>query len=171
MLDFLLALWLLTPLPVPERAPPTALASLLSVAAALDLAGPTEGWGVAPFGSDFRWTRQALWRLADHPLSHDALRFPPTFECDHALAANYAFRTYVEARLAFNGRWGEGDEVLAECCRLAAAWSAARQAQGPGSVAARREGLKQLRQVLGAEAYYAGRMPPPIPVWRLTWLD
>jgi hypothetical protein len=30
----------------------------------------------------------------------------------------------------------------------------------------RRQALKQLRTLIGAEAYYTGQLPPHVPLWR-----
>ncbi len=31
--------------------------------------------------------------------------------------------------------------------------------------------LRELRNLLGNEAYYSGRMPPPVPIWLFRWID
>ena len=172
MLDLLLTLWFVSPFPVPQKAPPVLTESLVRVATALDLSTPAEDWGKAPFASDFGWTRMMLGRMGDAPPSHDALRFPPASECDHALNANYAYRTHVEARQAFMaGEWFAHETVLAECCRLAEIWSTARQAQSPTNIAARREGLKRLRELIGETDFYAGRLPAPVPLRHFLQID
>jgi hypothetical protein len=37
--------------------------------------------------------------------------------------------------------------------------------------AAARQSIDKLEKILGKEAFHAGRMPPPVPMWRFQWVD
>jgi hypothetical protein len=38
-------------------------------------------------------------------------------------------------------------------------------------VAYRRQALQQLREAIGPQAFYSGRMPPHVPLWRIAIVD
>ena len=109
----------------------------------------------------------------DPPLA-DRERFPPRAVAAQAMACNRAYRRFVQARQALElHRWFYWQEVLAETDYLFNCWDWLHAAQGGEGrdEAYWRHSLKRLRELLGEDAYYAGRMPSCVPFWRFQPLD
>lgn len=103
---------------------------------------------------------------ADPPLA-DAARFPTFLECQDNLAFNRAYVCYLEGRLAWEADQEAGAESISEAKQLRAVWQVLWHVQHPHHAdCCRHESLRELKQLLGDEAYYAGRMPPHVPLWR-----
>jgi hypothetical protein len=116
---------------------------------------------------------------SDPPLS-DLHRFPPHERPEAAVRFNRAHACWLSlrgsietdpVRLRAYGDWYADNE---RCCvawlALELATSERDDAGKPVSVDWRRSRLRELREAIGWEAYYEGRMPPPVPVWRLLVL-
>lgn len=102
------------------------------------------------------------------PLS-DRDRFPPKESARSAMQFNRAYRLHAQTRQSFElHRWWEWQETLSETDRLFHCWDWLHAAQGGEGreEAYWRTSLVRLRQLIGDEAYMAGTMPPPAPVWR-----
>lgn len=97
-------------------------------------------------------------------------RFPPRA----AVRANLDFATahvaYLEARVALAPYRSDLAEWLSEARRLRLAWNALDSAQIFCEETDRRCELDTLRELIGADAFFQGRMPPPVPLWRFTEL-
>ncbi len=114
-------------------------------------------------GSDFDLIKERYQQLADAPPVSDALRFPCRTVVLEYLDLNRKYRNYLE-RL----QWTESvGAALEETERLHKLWELVWFASTDTSyVCTRREALQALRQQLGDEAYYAGRLPTPVPLHR-----
>jgi hypothetical protein len=125
------------------------------------------------YASDLKLLRARYHDLASAPLANDAYRFPDRNSVNELLTFNRAFRQNLDARQAVETvRQWELREALQETDRLYKIWDALRDARcGYYYVTVRRQALKQLREMIGDQAYYAGVMPPYVPTWRLMPLD
>ena len=106
------------------------------------------------------------------PAVTDLARFPPPVVVEQELLANLDYRRHAAARGAADPtRAAEWNRVLAETDLIHAAWYALRWAHMYEDRDQRADALARLRDYLGPEAYYAGQMPPGVPVWRLVPVD
>lgn len=136
---------------VPQLAGPVeAVARKLELGAWLDLNEARERWR----------------EMKDWPPVSDAQRFPPLNATTDAKEFNRDYRSALEERWLLRP-WQYDQRHLDEVQRLHAIWDAAQDAQLSYDPYQRRNGLKVLRGMLGDAAYYAGEMPPPVPVWRM----
>ena len=68
--------------------------------------------------------------------------------------------------------WWEFREAVQEADRLYQVWDNVRDARCDYYyVTVRRHALQKLREAIGPEAYYAGCLPPHVPVWRFQRID
>jgi len=115
----------------------------------------------------------ALLLPCDPPLS-DCDRFPPREVACQAIQFNRAYRRSVAARQRWElHHWWYWQEVLDETDWLYRCWDNLYTAEGGegDDEESRRQSLRRLRELLGDDAYYGGRMPPAAPFWRFTWID
>lgn len=122
----------------------------------------------ATFAADLTLVRERFAQLKDAPAVRDGDRFPDREAVNELLAFNYGFRQHLEnEKLMRPGRWEEVQLAMQEANRLHQVWELVRDARSDFyHVTVRRQALKQLREMLGDEAYYNGTLPPHVPVWR-----
>lgn len=107
--------------------------------------------------------------LDDRPPLDDLNRFPPLCVAEEQLRLNRYYREHLEYRsMIEHHQFWALHAALVDADRLYAAWNMLRWACLYGDPANRRDMLRQLRDVLGPDAYYAGRMPPPFPLHYLV---
>lgn len=108
--------------------------------------------------------------LADLPPEWDVTRFPTRPEANEATQFNRGVVKWLEERRATDHiHFDELTETIRQTHRLYEIWDLVRDARCEFySPRVRRMALAELRQRLGDEAYYAGRLPPPVPVWRFA---
>ena len=84
------------------------------------------------------------------------------------LAFNRAYRQHIDIRQPGEpASWWELRSALQETDHLYQIWDTVRDARCEYYyVTVRRQALKRLREMLGEEAYYSGRLPPYVPMWR-----
>lgn len=119
---------------------------------------------------DLTFLRRRYRTLAASPPLHDAQAWPCIRTCVLNLEFNRAYRQHLERLLEVECRdtWTLR-EAIAETDRLYHVWDLIRDAQCDYyMVTVRRLALEQLRQEIGVADYYAGRMPPCVPVWRFA---
>lgn len=110
------------------------------------------------------------------PLS-DLARFPSIDVVEYELKCNRLYHDYILSRRAVEHRhWWVMHEVVVETNQLHTAWDTLWRAQlhghshiGRGNK--QRDGLARLRELLGPERYYAGEMPPAIPIHRFNQIN
>jgi hypothetical protein len=123
--------------------------------------------------ADLKMLRRRYHDLIDAPLVDDALRFPEPAVIGELLAFNRSYRQHLEARLSAGVmNTTELSKALEETDRLYKVWSSLRDAHCDSYyVTLRRHALKQLRELVGVEAYFCGTLPPHVPVWRFQRID
>lgn len=100
------------------------------------------------------------------PTLADCNRFPPRALLNEWLAENRKYRQELLTRLAID-RVHEHElrGAIEECDTLYAMHDALRDASCEYYyVTVRRESLDRVRRLIGERAYYAGALPPPIPI-------
>lgn len=101
------------------------------------------------------------------PIS-DSVRFPSRDYIAALLTDNRTYSRILEGRR--DGEPGRYEEIMAvtrENDKLYKVWDAVRDAKCEYYyVSVRRTALKRCMELIGEEAYYAGRLPPHVPVWR-----
>jgi hypothetical protein len=120
------------------------------------------------FASDVNLLRRRCHDLRDAPPASDAVRFPDRVAVNDLLAFNRAFKQYVEVRQPGEpGRCWELRDAITEIDHLYHVWDTVRDTRCEYYyVTVRRQALKRLRDLLGEQAYYSGKLPPHVPLWR-----
>jgi hypothetical protein len=182
-LDYVLAVAVLTAPPGPgEGCPPVQkLAGLAptvrEAALSWELLDPREVGHVLArsedFDSDVQFLRQRYQRLAGAPPAGDCLRFPTRATIHDLIAFNRAYHRHLSRRRdAGCPCRAEVEAALRETDELYRVWDLLRDARCECYyVTVRRQALLELRDKLGPTAYYSGRLPPHVPVWRFASMD
>jgi hypothetical protein len=125
------------------------------------------------FAADLKLLQRRYRELAHAPPVSDCQRFPDRAVVSELLAFNRAYRQQMDARQAVElVHWWEFREAVQEADRLYQVWDNVRDARCDYYyVTVRRHALKKLRDAIGPEAYYAGTLPPHVPVWRFQRID
>ena len=125
------------------------------------------------FPADLKMLRNRYQNLADAPPLSEAARFPDRAMVNELLTFNRTYRQYLTVRQPVD--LVHGDELriaLNETDHLYQVWDSVRDARcNYYYVTVRRHALKKLRETIGPEDYYAGRLPPHVPVWRFQRID
>lgn len=151
--------------------------SLITTALQLQIIDPYEvpyffmDW--SDFRADLIQLRGRYHDLRTAPLIEEALRFPDSKTLADWLYFNRSYRRELETRQLFDQlHWGDYQTVLEETDRLHAIWDWVRVARNDdGYIPLRRRALERLRELLGPEDYYNGRLPPIVPTWRFHMIN
>jgi len=144
---------------------------LIALALDAQLADPREEEKLLVHASDLanhlRVLQDRFTDLAFAPLIEECARFPDRRTIDGFLAFNRAYARDLRERIELDNVQAEQLRgALAETDRLHQIWSVLRDARCYYDVPVRRRALQLLHELLGAEAFYLGRMPPYVPLWR-----
>jgi hypothetical protein len=125
------------------------------------------------FSSDLQLLRRRYHELTEAPMLQDCERFPDRATVNDLLAFNRAYRRHIDVRQPVElSRWWELRTVLQETEYLYQVWDKVRDARCEYYyVTVRRKALKDLRDMVGDDAYYSGQLPPYVPVWRFQPVD
>jgi hypothetical protein len=125
------------------------------------------------FTADLKLLQRRYHELANAPPVSDCLRFPDRAVVSDLLAFNRAYRQQMDARQAVEPVHGwEYREAVQEADRLYQIWDNVRDARCDYYyITVRRHALLKLRETLGPEDFYAGRLPPHVPLWRFQRID
>jgi hypothetical protein len=125
------------------------------------------------FQDDLNMLRRRYQELADAPSVHDAMRFPSRTVVTDYLDFNRSYRRNLDLRQPVErARWWEFQTALEETEQLYHIWDTVRDARCECYyVHIRRRALKSLRTMIGEDAYYSGKLPPYVPVWRFQEID
>lgn len=181
-IDYVLAAALLTAPPEADLAVnpnlfSTAAPALQGLALKWELLDPREARYVLArpedFAADLKMLQRRYQDLAKAPPLHDCTRFPERETVTELLAFNRAYRQQMATRQTVEPvHWWEFQEAVNEADQLYQIWDAVRDARcGYYYVTVRRQALKKLLDMLGSEAYYEGRLPPYVPLWRFQHVD
>src|SRR5947199_1989182 len=120
------------------------------------------------FASDLNMLRRRYQELAQAPALDDCLRFPDRAMVNDLLGFNRAYRQHVDVRQPVElAHWWGLRAALQETDQLYQIWDPVRDARCDYYyVTVRRQALKRLRELIGEDDYYAGRLPPVVPLWR-----
>ena len=104
------------------------------------------------------------------PLLAEAERFPDRKLINEFLALNRAYRNQLTQRLAIDLIHAEEIRVaVQDTDQLYQIWDAVRDSRCDYYyVTVRRQSLSLLRDLIGDESFYSGRMPPQVPVWHFS---
>jgi hypothetical protein len=125
------------------------------------------------FQADLKLLCRRYRRLLDAPRLADCYRFPDRATINDLLAFNRTYRQFLTARQPVDLVHAEElREALNETDQLYQVWDAVRDARcNYYYVTVRRQALQQLRTLIGERAYYAGILPPHVPLWRFPEID
>ena len=125
------------------------------------------------FPADVHLLRSRYQELLDAPSVKDSLRFPDRTIIQGLMDFNRSYRENVVSRRSMTLGAGETyDAALHETDQLYEVWDALNDARCDYYyVVYRRQALKKLRKLVGEDAYYSGRLPPPVPLWRFEEID
>jgi hypothetical protein len=125
------------------------------------------------FAADLKLLQGRYRELVNAPRLEECTRFPERPLVNDLMAFNRAYRNDLTTRLALDTiHEDELRAALTETDQLYRIWDAIRDARCDYYyITVRRQALQQLRELLGAEAYYSGRLPPHVPSWRFAVLD
>jgi hypothetical protein len=141
--------------------------SLKEIALRTELVGPHERW-ITDFRSELAYVRRHGRELANAPPISDALWLPSPAVAQECRRFNLSYQRCLELRrqVALHHQ-DQCSDALREAQFLGDVWRRVETATSPtNSWVCRRRALQELRDLLGPEAYYTGRLPPCVPVWR-----
>src|SRR5205823_12083434 len=117
--------------------------------------------------------RRRFYDLLDAPSLNDSLRFPDRATVNDFIALNAAYRQHLDVRQPVElAHWWELRAAAQEAELLHQVWDMVRDARCEYYyVTVRRQALKRLRELVGDEAYYSGKLPPSVPVWRFQKMN
>jgi DNA-directed RNA polymerase subunit F len=121
------------------------------------------------FAADLKILQGRYQELAYAPCLEECSRFPSRELVEDLLAMNQSYRKELEARLVVDPIHADDlRAALEETEQLYRIWETVREIRRDYYyVTVRRQALKELRNLIGAEAFYSGNLPPHIPTWRL----
>jgi hypothetical protein len=162
-------------MPISEEVFRMILPHLRQIAIDQEILGPQENCLVnhRNYQDDIRLIRARVGMLKDCPSIADSYRYPPKEIIWEMKIANSKYQRFVEHRLATNPQeWWELDQILQETRLIHRLWDLAYNARSESlAMSYRREALREIRNLIGPEAYYEGYLPPCVPVWRLQPID
>ena len=151
----MIRLWLLfliccTDVQVPVTVPPLVMEHLKALSRELELWERPDGWGA--FDSEIGWHRYMYAQVHDAPSLSQIQRFPK------GVAQQYVH---------FNREHKQWLEIRGYCTETAdwsyRVWYAVHDAvDSPNCMAVRRKALKELRELLGEEAFWSGQLPDAV---------
>lgn len=115
---------------------------------------------------DMAMLRGRIAEFANAPGLSECQRFPERKLINDLLALNRAYRNALNERLAIDSiHVEELRTAISETDQCYQAWDTARDACCDYYyVTVRRQALQLLRELIGAEAFYSGQLPHPIPL-------
>ena len=116
--------------------------------------------------------------LDNRPPVEDKDRFPSSEIASEAIELNAKYRTWLEANRPLDDHTGMWLKAMTEADALWEIWQSVANLHSVTDESGNeylleelRNRLEELRDVMGEEAYYAGRLPPPVPIWRFQRVD
>jgi hypothetical protein len=161
-----LILWPVEPA-VSSQQCPEAWAALKQISLDLELVGSHENWA-SDFRSELRYVRHYWRTLQDAPRLGDCFCLPPNCVVADLCKLNEQYQCHLQMQQIIHAHNSDDlTEALREARHLYGVWDAVRRATAPNQAwAYRRRTLRQLREMLGDNAYYSGQLPPCVPLWQ-----
>lgn len=128
---------------------------------------PCDTSSFSSFASDYRWRREVYRDVRDCPSLCWSQVFPP----HHLLLECWDFNLRCQTYFSRGASYYRGQpevwlKAAAECERLRGYYRLAADARDPtGEVSWRRKKLRELRELLGDQAFRLGELPPCVPLW------
>jgi hypothetical protein len=149
---------------------------LKAIALHLELLDPKETYVLEQrddFAGDLKLLQGRYQDLRAAPLLVDCRRFPDREVVGDLLAFNRLYREGLHNRLSVDRMHSEDlKAALSETDFLYRVWDKVRDARCEYYyITYRRQALQELREMVGASAYYTGQLPPHIPLWRIPVAD
>jgi hypothetical protein len=118
--------------------------------------------------NDLNILRKRHCDLKGAPPVSDSGRFPDRAAVNEMISFNRALRNHINGRQHLETDRGDiYRAALKETDDLYKVWDSIRDARCESFyTTTRRMALKRLRDMIGAEAYYSGNLPPYVPTWR-----
>lgn len=167
-----------TPIPEVDRTEwPTVQAAVWTIAINWELMDPRETNFLFnrpdDMLNDLDILRKRHQDLKGAPLVGDSKRFPDRAAVNEMITFNRALRSHINGRQHLETDRSETYRtMLRETDDLYKVWDAIRDARCDSFyTTTRRMALKRLRDMIGAEAYYSGNLPPYVPTWRFQERD
>lgn len=115
--------------------------------------------------------QRCFWEAIWLPPAGDGFRFGHAN--DEAIQFSCGFIAYCRGQAELESwRAREWEGLISETEELQRVWRLAIQTRVTGAwVLQRRRALRDLRELIGDEAYEAGILPPVVPVWRFRVID
>ncbi len=165
------------PAAAPAAPPGSLRTALQQLAVAWEILDPREVRYVLAraedFPGDLKLLRRRYRNLHGAPALSECQRFPDRSMVNELLTFNRTYRNFLTARQPVDLVHGEElRAALNETDQLYQIWDAVRDARcSYYYVTVRRQALKQLRELIGMEAFYRGQLPPHVPIWRFPEID
>jgi hypothetical protein len=151
--------------------------SVRALALHLELLDPREvGYVLAEpdsFATDLKVLQGRYQDLRSAPALVECKRFPDRELVGDFLAFNRLYRDGLNNRLSLDRVHAEElKAAVAETDQLYRVWDMVRDARCEYYyINYRRQALLQLRDLVGAHAFYSGQLPPHVPLWRIPIAD
>ena len=123
------------------------------------------------FQQDFNLIKCRYKKLYDAPFVVDCQRFPARSDCYDAKSYNRFYKQHIEFKLQVSVYQNKEfwRQTLQETDYLYQVWDTVSDSRSEYYyVTVRREALKNLRDMIGEDAYYTGELPPYVPLWRFN---
>lgn len=126
------------------------------------------------FSDDVCVIQQRWQEFKDAPFIDEVLRFPDRTVVNDFLTFNRSYRSDLKNASEIVGghaRWWY-EAAIQETDILYRVWEKVHDARNKSCyITVRRQALKNFRELVGAECFYSGQLPPYIPIWRLPRTD
>jgi len=125
------------------------------------------------FADNVKVLRERHAELEDCPPLRDHMMFVERDLINDLLVFNSSYRTNLQQRASLCPVYEQDfHAAIREAESLYKTWDILRDAKCEFYyVLVRRRALRELKKVLGDKAYYEGRMPPHVPIWRFQKID
>jgi hypothetical protein len=121
------------------------------------------------FKDDLRTLQERFEELRTAPPLCEADRFPGRELVSDMMAFNRTYHETIAKRLELDRIHAEElRQALHETDQLHRVWNTVHEINCPYYyVTYRRQALRQLRDLIGEQAFYTGNLPPHVPLWRI----
>lgn len=127
------------------------------------------------FKNDLNNIRRRIDELKDAPLVSDCYRFPSRPYINELLSFNRDYKQHLQFQQISTTnmlKWWCYEDAIQETEYFYQIWDTTRDAQSfYYYITVRRAALLRLKKALGDKDYYAGNLPPHVPINYFTWTN